>query len=118
MDPVYEVEQMAGFDWRAALSKLAPAATARGLALALAPIAGGSPTVADYSGYSEISFSPDQEERISQWILMQLRKEPGSVRVDSGGIALKVVTRQYGLWFAGAVAAGAVLGYTLRKRGR
>jgi len=106
---------LAGVDWRNVFSALAPRATARGLALALAPIAGGSPRVVDYSDYSEITFTPDQEERLAAWILTQLRKEPGPVRIESGAVALKVVTRQYGLWFAGAVGVGAFLGYSLRK---
>lgn len=111
MDPVREVEHLAGFDW----GSIAPRATARGLALALSPLAGGMPPVTDYSGYSEINFTPEQRDRLAEWTLTQLRKEPGPVRVSLGPIALRVVTRQYWPWFAGAVALGLVAGYTLRR---
>jgi len=111
-----EIERLAGVDWRGIFSALAPRATARGLALALSPIAGGSPKVTDFSDHSEIEFTPEQEERLAEWILTQLRAEPGPVRVASGSVALKVVTRQYWPWFAGAVGVGALVGYSLSRR--
>lgn len=89
--------------------------TARALALALSPITGGVPTVTSYGSYSEVSFTPEQEERLSAWILTQLRREPGPVRVDTDGVATRVIVRQYWPWMLGFVAAGAVVGYVASK---
>ncbi len=95
---------------------LPAAATAYGLSAALSPIAGSSPMVSDMGGYFDVTFTPDQEDRIAEWIRAQLNKEPGAVRVDAGGIALKVLIRQYWPWIVGAVALGAAVGYTAKRR--
>ncbi len=92
--------------------------TARGLALALAPITGTVPAVVSHGDYSEITFTPEQEERLSAWILTQLRREPGPVRIQSGGVALKVIMREYWPWMVGFVAVGAAVGYMASKGGR
>lgn len=102
---------MRGIDWTSIFSTLAPAATARGIAAALAPIAGSMPRVTDGGGYSEISFTPEQEERVSAWLVSQLNKEPGPVRMDMGGIALKVISREYWPYMIGLAVAGGLLGY-------
>jgi hypothetical protein len=75
------------------------------------------PAVINHGDYSEVVFTPEQEERLSEWILTQLRKEPGPVRVDAGALALKVMARQYWPWMVGLVVAGAVVGY-VAKNGR
>ena len=59
------------------------------------PIAGSKPNVTIHGDYSEITFTPDQEERVSAWILTQLNHEPGPVRVDASGVAMKVISRKY-----------------------
>lgn len=115
MEALETIERM-GIDWRSIFGALAPAGTAHGLAVALSPIAGSMPRVSDGAGYSEITFTPEQETRLAEWILTQLRSEPGPVRVHAGGLALKVITRQYWPWFAAAVAVGLVVGYGLRGK--
>jgi len=92
--------------------------TARALALALSPIIGGVAAVTSHGDYSEITFTPEQEERLSAWILTQLNREPGPVRIDSGGVATKVIMRQYWPYMLGFVAAGALVGYAVSKGGR
>jgi hypothetical protein len=107
--------QLAGIDWGSVFGSIPAAATARGLALALAPIAGGSPVVSDHGGYSSLTFTAAQEERLAAWILTQLRREPGPVRVDASGIALRVIMRQYWPYMLGIAAAGALVAYAVRK---
>lgn len=97
-------------------ASLQPAATAQALAVALAPIAGGKPAVVNYGDYAVLEFTPEQEDRISAWIITQLKREPGPVRVESGGIALKVLTRQYWPWAVGLALAGAAFGYAAGRR--
>lgn len=96
-------------------------ATAVGLASALIPIAGSMPAVVSNpdSSYS-ITFTPDQSDRVAQWIQGQIEKEPGSVRIEVGDIAWKVITREYWMYFAGAILLGFVFGRVSksRKRGR
>lgn len=106
-----------GADLAAFFSAIPAGTTARALALALSPITGGVPAVTSHGEYSEITFTPEQEERLSAWILLQLRREPGPVRIDAGGVAFKVMVRQYWPWMVGFVAAGAVVGY-MAKGGR
>lgn len=105
---------ISGVDWGSVFAGIPAAATAQGLAMAFIPIAGSKPNVVTYSEYSEITFTPQQEERVAAWILMQLNKEPGPVRVDAGGIALRVVTRKYWPYALGILALGAAGGYALR----
>jgi len=97
-------------------SDLVPLATAQALAAGLSPIAGSMPSVTSYGDYAVISFSPAQEERVSEWIITQLRRDPGPVRVDAGGIAMKVLVRQYWPWAAGMVALGFAAGYLGGRR--
>lgn len=96
-------------------SGLVPLATAQALAVGLSSIAGSTPAVLNHGDYAEIIFTPAQEARVSEWILTQLRREPGPVRVQANGIAWKVITRQYWPYMLGAVALGAAVGYSMRK---
>lgn len=96
---------------------LVPTATAEGIAGALTPII-GRPVVNHYGQYSEIKFTPNQETVLTEWILSQLRKEPGAVRVDAGGVALKVLARQYWPWVLGLAGLSAVLGFSIAYGGR
>lgn len=107
---------LAGIDWKATFQGIPAYATANALALAVSPITGSVPRVVNYGSYYEIEFTPAQEERLSAWILLQLNKEPGPVRVDVDGVALRVVTRKYWPYIAGAVGAGFVLGYAMKGR--
>lgn len=112
----YAGQSLSGVDWGQIFSGLPSFATAQALALAWAPIAGGSPTVFKRDGYYEIIFTPAQEERVAEWILLQLNREPGPVRVELGGIAVKVITRKYWLYAAGLLVAGGLAGYALSGR--
>ncbi len=78
---------------------------------ALAPIAGSAPAVINQGDHFDVTFTPDQEDKIAEWLRSQLNKEPGEVRMDLSGIALKVLARQYWPWIAGAVGLGVVVGY-------
>jgi len=106
-------ELMASPNWREIFSAIPAKATATALRLALIPIAGGAPVLTDHGDYFSISFTPDQESRVSAWILSQLNKEPGPVRIETGAIALNVLTRKYWPYGLGLVLAGAGLGYFL-----
>lgn len=97
-------------------SGIPAAATAQALALALTPIAGSRPEVVTHSDYSEVIFTPQQESQVSAWILTQLRKEPGPVRIDTGRIAMQVITRQYWPYMLALALAGAALGYMVTKK--
>lgn len=105
---------MAGIDWSSVFAAIPAAATANAIALAWAPIVGGAPSVVNRGGYYEIVFTPDQEDRAAAWIRTQLNREPGPVRMELGGIAAKVVARQYWPYVLAVAAAGAFLGYSLR----
>jgi len=107
---------MAGIDWGSVFSAIPSAATAAGLAVAIAPIAGSVPATVNRGSYWEIIFNEAQQERISAWILRQLNREPGPVRMDLGPIAWTVVARKYWPYVAGAVALGAVLGAGVARR--
>lgn len=103
-------------DWGSVFGGLPATATAQGLAAAFMPITGSKPAVTNYGDYAEITFTPDQEERLAAWILMQLNKEPGPVRVDLGGVALKVVTRKYWPYAVGILGLGLAAGYAIKGR--
>jgi hypothetical protein len=107
---------LAGINWSALFSGIPAAATAQAIALAWTPIVGGSPTVVNRGDYYQVVFTPEQEDRAAQWLVMQLNKEPGPVRVDMGGIAWKVIVREYWPYILGTLAAGAVVGYAARRR--
>ena len=109
-----EMTALAGIDWRAAFGAISGFAAANAMAVALAPIAGSSPAVISRGSYYEIAFTPEQEDRVAAWIVSQLKREPGPVRVEAAGVALKVVTRAYWPQITGLVIAGATLGYILR----
>ena len=110
--------QLAGLDWKQVFQSIPAGATARALSLALAPIAGSAPAVTDYGEYYSLSFTPEQEERVSAWLLTQLRREPGPVRVEASGIAIRVILRQYWPYMLGLVAAGALAAHVMKKGGR
>ena len=123
-------DTLAGFDLKTLMSYLpdfkvsdlfanVPAlATATAIAAAWSPIVGSTPSVVNRGNYYEVVFAPDQEDRAVEWILTQLNREPGPVRIEAGGMAVKVITRKYWPYFAGAALLGAVVGYTLHGRGR
>jgi hypothetical protein len=107
--------QMAGLDWKSIFQSIPAATTARAWQVALTPIAGSPPVVTDHGTYWSVRFTPEQEERVSAWILTQLRREPGPVRVEASGIALRVVGQQYWPYALGLVGLGVGLAYLLRK---
>lgn len=103
-----------GIDFRKLFSAIPAQATAIAIMTALSPIVGGFPDVVNRGTHWAVVLNEPQQERLTEWILTQLRKEPGPVRVETGSVALRVVTRQYWPWFAGAVAGG----FLLAKMGR
>lgn len=109
-----ECEQLAGIDWRATFRAIQGSASAATIAAALTPIIGSAPTVEVMDGVYSIVFTPEQEDRLAAWVVMQLDREPGPVRVELGGAALKVISRKYWPYAAGAVALGMVFGFALR----
>jgi hypothetical protein len=98
-----------GVDIRSLFQAIPAKATAIAIAAALSPIVGSFPEVINFGEYHAIRFNEEQADRLTEWILMQLRKEPGPVRVESGSIALRVVTRQYWPWFLGTFMLGALV---------
>ncbi len=110
------MSSLAGIDWGSVFSGIPAAATASAIALAWAPIVGSSPQVINRGGYYDVVFTPEQEDRAAAWIITQLDKEPGPVRVNAGGIATKVLTRHYWPYILGLVLVGAAAGYAFRGR--
>lgn len=108
---------MAGIDWRSVFGNISGPVEAAAIVAALVPIIGSRPSVVTSGNTYRITFTPEQEDRLTAWTIMQIDSEPGPVSVDLGGAALKVVTRKYWPYAAGAVALGVVLGYSM-KRGR
>jgi len=106
---------MAAPDWSRLFSAIPAAATAIALATALAPLAGSQPMVTNNGGYYSITFTDAQKEHLTAWILSQLNKEPGPVRVDLNQIALQVIARKYWPYMLGLVLAGAAAAYYLGK---
>lgn len=95
-----------------------PAAGAQAVAAGISTVTGSRPAVVAYSDHSEIVLTPEQEDLLAQWIVGQLNKEPGRVRVNLSGVATKVLFRKYWGWMAAAVAGGALLGAAMRGKGR
>ncbi len=91
-------------------------ATALAIAAAWRPIVGSMPTVENRGDHWAVVFSVEQEDAASAWILQQLNREPGPVRMEIGGVARKVLARQYWGWALGAVVIGGLAGYALRGR--
>lgn len=108
--------QLAGIDWKSIFQNIPAAATAEAIALAWTPILGSRPGVIPFDDHYEIQFTPDQEDTAAAWIESQLNAEPGPVRMNLGGVAIKVISRQYWPWILGIAAAGAVVGYSMRGR--
>jgi hypothetical protein len=107
---------LSGVDWKSVFASIPGFATAQAMALAWAPITGTPPAVINRGDYYELAFNPDQEDRAAAWIVSQLNREPGNVRVNAGGIATKVITRQYWPYILGIAAAGAIIGYSVRRK--
>lgn len=107
---------LAGVDWKALFQNIPAAATAQAIALAWTPIVGGRPAVIPFDDHYEIQFTPDQEDRAAAWIESQLNSEPGPVRMNLGGVATKVIARQYWPYILGIAGAGALVGYLARGR--
>jgi len=103
-------------DLREVFAAIPAQATALAIAAAWRPIVGSMPTVTGHDGYWSVSFSPEQEDAAAQWLMTQLNREPGPVRVNMSGIATKVVTRKYWPWVLAVAATGAALGYMARGR--
>ncbi len=104
-------------DFRDLFRSIPAAATATAFQVALAPVVGSLPQTVAHSDYYEIVFTPEQEDRLAEWIRSQLNKEPGPVRIASGGVALKVISRQYWPWVLGLATVAAGLGYVAGKKG-
>lgn len=109
-----------GGDFRDIFRSLKPAATAAALAIAVTPIVGGVVQTVNRGEYYEIIFNPEQEDRLAEWIRSQLNREPGAVRISSGGVALKVIARQYWPWMLGIAALGGAVAWSVKggRRGR
>lgn len=110
---------MSGINWREVFSSIPSGATARALSVAVMPITGTAPAVVSRGDYYEILFDAEQENRLVEWFLIQLRREPGAIRIPaSTSIAVKVLARQYWPWILGVAGAGAVVGFVMRGKGR
>jgi hypothetical protein len=110
--------EMAGaLDFKAMFAAIPAAAPPVALRTALTPIAGSAPGMENHGSHYSITFSPEQEERVAAWILTQLRREPGPVQIETGGIAFRVITREYWPHIIGLLLAGAVLAYLFGKKG-
>lgn len=103
-------------DVSAILGRIPTNVQAASMATAISMITGSTPSVVNRGDYHEIILDGEQEDAFSQWVLSQLNKEPGAVRVDLSGVTRKVVVRQWWPQMAGLVAAGALVGYLLRGR--
>jgi hypothetical protein len=110
------MNEMAGIDFKSIFSAIPAAATAQAFKLALTPIAGSPPTVTNHGEYYSITFTPDQEALVAAWIVSQIKKEPGPVRIESGAIALRVLVRQYWPYALALIAIGAAGAYYMTKR--
>lgn len=91
-------------------------ATALAIAAAWRPIVGSMPTVENRGDHWAVVFDMEQEDRASAWILSQLRREPGPVRMELGGVAQKVITRKYWALGLGLVVIGGLIGYSVRGK--
>lgn len=98
------------------LSRIPDSVKAASMATAVSSITGTTPNVVNRGGYYEVVLDGEQEDVFSEWVIDQLNKEPGPVRVDLSGVTRKVVFRQWWPQMAGLVFAGAVLGFLLRGR--
>lgn len=85
-------------------------AKASAFAAALATVAGSSPEVKNQGEYYEVVLTPPQEDALAEFIRRQLNQDPGDVRIDLSGVAMKVIARQYWPWALGLVGVGALLG--------
>ena len=103
-------------DLRAMFAAIPAQATALAIAAAWRPIVGSMPAVTAGDGFWSVTFTPEQEDLAAAWLLTQLNKEPGPVRVNMSGISTKVLTRQYWPWVLAVAATGAALGYMVRGR--
>lgn len=93
-----------------------PSAGAQAVSVGISAVTGSRPEVVTYVDHSEVVLTPEQEDLLAQWIVAQLNKEPGAVRVDLSGVATKVLWRKYWPWLLGSVAGGFALGASMRRR--
>lgn len=103
-------------DVSALLSRIPDSVKAASMATAISSITGTTPSVVNRGGYYEIILDGEQEDTLSEWVLDQLNREPGPVRVELSGVTRKVIVRQWWPQMAGLVVMGAALGYLLRGR--
>lgn len=90
----------------------------QGASILISQITGEAPIIERYGDYNNIVLTNEQELKLQEFLLSQLNKEPGPVRLDMGGIVLPVVIKKYWPWAVGAVAVGGVLGVLIGKAGR
>lgn len=70
-----------------------------------------SPDIIDYGSYVEIVLDPQLQDEIAAFIIRQLEREPGKIRVAGlGGVVARVVGRKYWGWLAGALGGAFTFG--------
>lgn len=85
-------------------------AKVKAMLVAAAAITGESPQAINRGEYVEIIFTPKQKELMQSWIVDNLLKKPGDVRIDYYGIALPPIIKVYGKIALLALVAAYVLG--------
>lgn len=85
-------------------------AAAEATAVAMSYYLGTKPTVTTYPDYAEITLSPAQEAAAADFLIRQLKKEPGPVRINLGTVFVQVLFRQYWLYILGVFGGGVALG--------
>jgi hypothetical protein len=85
-------------------------AKAQALAFAIQLVTGQPPIIDRQADYTEISFTPEQAEKLQDVLSAWQSQEPGEVRINIKPVVLPYVIKKYGLYLAAAVLGGVLLG--------
>lgn len=95
-------------------SPLGREAKAQAFSLAIQLFTGQPPILDRQENFTEISFTPEQVQKIQSLLKQWHDAEPGEIRVNVKPVLLPFYLKKYGIYLAGIALGGILLGRMFR----